>query len=90
VVAPISEETFFRGFIFGGFRQRLSFPLAALLSGAIFGLFHYTGSGSLTVIPQLAFLGIVFAWVYEETGSIYPTIALHMINNAFAFLVLTS
>jgi uncharacterized protein len=90
VAAPISEEIFFRGFIFGGFRRRLSFPVAAVLSAAIFGLFHYTGSGSEAVIPQLAFLGLALAWVYEETGSIYPTIALHMLNNAFAFAILTS
>jgi CAAX protease family protein len=90
VAAPISEEIFFRGFIFGGFRSRLSFPVAALLSAGIFGLFHYTGSGSETVLPQLAVLGFAFAWVYEETGSIYPTIALHMLNNAFAFAILTS
>ena len=90
VAAPISEEIFFRGFIFGGFRRRVSFPVAAILSAAIFGVFHYTGSGSEAVIPQLAFLGLAFAWVYEETGSIYPTIALHMLNNAFAFVVLTS
>jgi membrane protease YdiL (CAAX protease family) len=88
--APISEEIFFRGFIFGGFRRRLSFPIAAILSAAIFGLFHYTGSGSFTVVPQLAFLGFALCWVYEETGSIYPTMALHMLNNAFAFAVLTS
>jgi uncharacterized protein len=90
VAAPISEEIFFRGFIFGGFRRRLSFPVAAVLSAAIFGLFHYTGGGSEAVIPQLAFLGLALAWVYEETGSIYPTIALHMLNNAFAFAILTS
>jgi hypothetical protein len=90
VAAPVSEEIFFRGFIFGGFRRRLSFPVAAVLSAAIFGLFHYTGSGSEAVIPQLAFLGLALAWVYEETGSIYPTIALHMLNNAFAFAILTS
>jgi hypothetical protein len=88
--APISEEIFFRGFIYGGFRRRLSFPAAALLSALIFGLFHYTGSGSLAVVPQLAVLGFAFCWVYEETGSIYPTISLHMLNNAFAFAVLAS
>lgn len=90
VVAPLSEETFFRGFLFGGFRRRLSFPVAALISGAIFGLFHYTGAGSLAVVPQLAFLGFALCWVYEETGSIYPTIAIHMLNNTLAFIVLTS
>ena len=90
VAAPVSEEVFFRGFLFGGFRNRLSFPIAALISGAIFGLFHYTGAGSIAVVPQLAFLGCALCWVYEETGSIYPTIALHMLNNTLAFIVLTS
>jgi uncharacterized protein len=90
VAAPISEETFFRGFIFGGLRHRFSFPAAGLGSAAIFGLFHYTGAGSFGVLPQLAFLGFALAWVYEETGSIYPTMAIHAFNNALAFALLTS
>jgi membrane protease YdiL (CAAX protease family) len=88
--APISEEIFFRGFIFGGLRRRLSFAGAALISAAIFGVFHYTGAGSLGVVPQLAFLGFALAWVYERTGSIYPTMAIHVTNNLLAFIVLTS
>ncbi len=90
VAAPFSEEVFFRGFIFGGLRHRLSFPVAGLISAAIFGLFHYTGPGSLGVVPQLAFLGFALSWVYEETGSIYPTMAIHALNNALAFALLTS
>ena len=90
VAAPISEEIFFRGFIFGGLRHRLSFPVAAVLSGAIFGLFHFTGADSFGVVPQLALFGFALAWLYEETGSIYPTIAVHAVNNALAFAILTS
>jgi CAAX protease family protein len=90
VAAPFSEEIFFRGFIFGGFRRRLPFPVAAVISAAIFGLFHYTGPGSIGVVPQLAFLGFALAWLYEETDSIYPTIAVHAVNNALAFAILTS
>jgi CAAX protease family protein len=90
IAAPISEEVFFRGFIFGGLRHRLSFPAAGLISAAIFGLFHYTGAGSVGVVPQLAFLGFALSWVYEETGSIYPTMAIHALNNALAFALLTS
>jgi len=88
--APFSEEVFFRGFIFGGLRSRLPFPIAGLISACIFGAFHYTGTGSLAVLPQLAILGLVLAWVYEETGSIYPTMAIHAFNNALAFAILTS
>jgi membrane protease YdiL (CAAX protease family) len=90
VAAPFSEEVFFRGFIFGGLRRRLSFPVAAVLSGVIFGIFHFTGPDSVGVVPQLAFLGFALAWLYEETGSIYPTIAVHAVNNALAFAILTS
>jgi membrane protease YdiL (CAAX protease family) len=90
VVAPPSEEIFFRGFIFGGLRRRFRFLGAALIAAAIFGAFHYTGSGSLAVVPQLAFLGFALAWVYEETGSIYPAIGIHVVNNLLAFIVLTA
>jgi uncharacterized protein len=88
--APIAEEIFFRGFLFGGLRRSLPFIGAALVSAAIFGAFHYTGPHSLTVLPQLAALGVVLAWVYERSGSIYPTIAIHVLNNGLAFVVLTS
>jgi membrane protease YdiL (CAAX protease family) len=88
--APVSEEVFFRGFLFGGLRRRLPFVAAAVVSAAVFGAFHYTGSGSLTVLPQLAALGLVQAWIYERSGSIVPTIALHMLNNALAFALITS
>ena len=90
LAAPMAEEIFFRGFVFGGLRQRLPFAAAGVISAVIFGAFHYTGSGSLTVLPQLAVLGLALAWVYERTDSIFPTIAIHVINNALAFAILTS
>ena len=90
IAAPFSEEIFFRGFIFGGLRNRLSFPVAAVFSGVIFGLFHYTGPDSIAVVPQLALFGFALAWLYEETGSIYPPMAVHAVNNALAFAILTS
>lgn len=89
IVAPIAEETFFRGFLFGGLRSGMRFVWAALISATIFGAFHYTGPGSLAVLPQLGALGLTQAWLYERSGSIYPTIAVHMLNNAIAFTLLT-
>lgn len=89
LAAPISEEIFFRGFLFGGLRRRLPFAIAAVISAAIFGAFHYTGPGSLAVVPQLAMLGLTQAWLYERSGSIYPTIGVHIINNTLAFVLLT-
>ncbi len=90
IVAPFAEEIFFRGFIFGGLRRRFSFLTAAVLSGLIFGLFHFTGLSSIGVVPQLALFGFALAWLYEKTGSIYPSIAVHAVNNALAFVILAS
>ncbi len=90
IAAPFAEEIFFRGFIFGGLRRRFSFLAAAVLSGLIFGLFHFTGLSSIGVVPQLALLGFALAWLYEKTGSIYPSIAVHAVNNALAFAILAS
>jgi CAAX protease family protein len=84
-IAPLAEEAFFRGFMFAGLRRRWPFLPAALLTGAIFGLFHFTGSDSAGVVPQLAALGLILAWLYQRTGSLWPCVLVHMVNNAIAF-----
>jgi uncharacterized protein len=87
VVAPVAEEFFFRGFFYKALRGRFPVIIAALMDGALFGLIHFDPSASspLAVIPPLAVLGFVFCLVYEQTGSIFPTIALHSLNNTIAY-----
>lgn len=89
VLAPIVEELFFRGFVFRALRGRLSFPVAALIDGAVFGAVHYTGSETLSILPVFVLLGIIFCWTVERTGSLYPAIAMHAFNNALAYGALT-
>ena len=89
-VAPVTEELFFRGFMFGGMRRQLPFAAAAAIPSAIWGLFHFTGAGTWGVVLQLAVFGLVLSWLYERTGSIWPCIAVHAFNNALAFAILTS
>jgi membrane protease YdiL (CAAX protease family) len=84
VAAPISEETCFRGMLFGGLRTRLPRLAAALLSGLVFGALHATTGFS--AVPPLILFGFVLALLYERTGSIVPGIMLHMLNNAVALL----
>jgi uncharacterized protein len=90
VAAPFSEEIFFRGFMYGGLRRRLPVWAAALIAGAIFGLLHYTGPDSIGVVPQLAALGVILAWLYEQTGSLWPSIILHVVNNSIALTYVTT
>jgi membrane protease YdiL (CAAX protease family)/uncharacterized RDD family membrane protein YckC len=85
VLAPISEELFFRGFLFAGLRQRLSLWPAVVISGLLFGLVH-APSGITTVIP-LAMLGMLLAWFYAWNGSLWPCVFMHMVNNGLALAV---
>jgi membrane protease YdiL (CAAX protease family) len=88
--APLSEEIFFRGFMYAGLRRRLPIWAAALISGAVFGLLHYTDPDSIGVVPQLAVLGVLLAWLYERTGSLWPPILLHVVNNGIALAIVSS
>ena len=85
VVAPVCEELFFRGILFRVLRQRMALWPAAVIDGVLFGFVHVQGSGSLVIVPILAALGVMFCYVYERTGSIFPTIALHALNNTIAY-----
>jgi membrane protease YdiL (CAAX protease family) len=86
VVAPVAEEVFFRGFFYGALRSRFTVPAAALIGGGLFGVIHwdFTGEG-LEILPPLTVLGVIFCLVYERTGSLFPVIGLHALNNAVAY-----
>jgi membrane protease YdiL (CAAX protease family)/uncharacterized RDD family membrane protein YckC len=86
-LAPFAEELFFRGFFFSGLRSRLSFLPAALVAGLVFGAVH-AATGITTVIP-LAALGFGLCWLYEKTGSLWPCVILHAINNGLALALIS-
>jgi uncharacterized protein len=88
--APLSEEIFFRGFMFAGLRRRMPLWPAAAIAAIIFGALHYTGPDSIGVVPQLVVFGLLLAWLYEYTGSLWPPIFVHVLNNSIAFVVVTT
>jgi membrane protease YdiL (CAAX protease family) len=83
VIAPLGEELFFRGFFFGALRNWRGPGLAAVIAGSVFGMIH-AGSSPVGYLVPLAIFGIGLCLLYEWTGSLYPTIALHALNNSFA------
>lgn len=85
VLAPVAEELFFRGFFYGSLRGHLGAVGAAVASSAVFALVHFTSAQTLSLLPLLGVLGLLFCFLYERTGSLYPGIALHAINNAVAY-----
>jgi membrane protease YdiL (CAAX protease family) len=85
ILAPISEELFFRGLIYNWCRQRWGIWVSALLSSAWFALGHID---SLGVAVSSFLMGVVIAWVYERTKSLWLAIAIHIITNSVAVLLL--
>jgi membrane protease YdiL (CAAX protease family) len=84
VIAPICEEMLFRGFIFTSLRNWKGPWPAAVLTALIFGAVHATSAPAVDLLP-LAGLGFVLCLLYRATGSLYPCIALHALNNSIAF-----
>jgi uncharacterized protein len=83
VAAPIAEEFLFRGFFFTALRSSMSVLPAALVTGIIFGGIHIFSSPVQFIVPLMAF-GVGLCLLYNATGSLYPCIALHALNNAIA------
>ena len=87
VVAPLSEELFFRGFMFSGLRRSISLWPAAVVSAAVWGSLHL-GGGNVGVAIQLSVFGVILAWLYERSGTLWAPIIAHTINNSIAFTLL--
>ncbi|MEA2241374.1 MAG: protease family protein [Solirubrobacteraceae bacterium] len=83
VVAPLGEELFFRGFFFGALRNWRGVWVAALGTGIVFGGIH-AGSAPVGFLVPLGFFGFGLCLLYHYSGSLYPCIALHALNNAIA------
>jgi len=83
LVAPFIEEMFFRGFVFAGLARRWGLWAAAIVSGVIFSAAHM----SVDTFLPLGVFGVILALLYSATGSIYPGIVMHSLNNTLGLLV---
>ncbi len=83
LAAPLAEETFFRGFLFPGLRNRFGTLRAALASSFLFAALHFN-IGS--IVPFTA-IGLLLTWAYVVSGSIWMAIGAHFAFNAISFIV---
>jgi hypothetical protein len=83
LLAPVAEEIFFRGFLYAGLENRLGPVRAAWVSAGLFALAHFTP----LAMPPVFLMGLVFAYLFRRYRSIWPSIVLHVANNALAFTV---
>ncbi|CAN4124462.1 unnamed protein product [Withania somnifera] len=85
VLAPILEETVFRGFFMVSLTKWLPTPLAAIISGAVFALAHLTPGQ----FPQLFVLGTALGFSYAQTRNLLTPITIHAFWNSGVILLLT-
>ena len=92
VLMPIVEEMIFRGFLFGTVR-RCSRGLAYVLSAGLFALysvwqfvFSYgtVDLRYLLLFAQYVPMSLALCWSYDNGGSVWTPVALHMVLNAAA------
>lgn len=83
ILAPIVEEIVFRGLCYRYARKGFRPIVAALISGVVFGIAH----GNAISFVYTTLLGVVLAYAYEKSGSIIPSILIHIGFNAGSYLV---
>jgi len=84
VLAPLVEETVFRGVLYQWLRKSLPVWAAAGLSAAIFAAAHAIP----TIFPWLFVTGLALALVFEYCGTLYCSMLLHAIINGVNVAVL--
>lgn len=81
--APVAEEIFFRGYLFGQFKRAGYVGFGLLFSSVLFGVVHFSDFYN---IPAICVFGVVLAWLYHRTGSLLTPITAHVVNNALLIL----
>ncbi len=77
VLAPLSEEIFYRGMIYPVFRKYLGPTWGVILAGLVFGLAHW----DLWRTIPLALGGMGLCYIYEKSGSIWVSVVAHGVWN---------
>ncbi len=84
VVAPVAEEVLFRGYLFGKLRAYAPIWLTVVIVSVLFALVHFQWNVAIDVFA----LSIVLCLVRIFSGSLWPSIFLHMLKNGLAFYLL--
>lgn len=82
VFGPIIEEIFFRGVMYNAVKKKIGVFRAILVTSLLFSFLHtHAMTYFLVGFIPIAILGALLAYLYEKTGSLIPSITLHILNN---------
>jgi len=77
VIAPVTEEIFFRGLVYPYLQKKMGAVKGIIVNGLVFGLAHF----SLWVFIPTFLGGIVLGWIYRRTRSLYSAMLAHGVWN---------
>lgn len=79
----VCEEMLFRGLFFHSLKARYRPLSAVLVTAVLFGLYHM----SLVKFIPTGLMGLMFGLVVWRTGSIFPAMLMHFLNNACSIFI---
>jgi membrane protease YdiL (CAAX protease family) len=89
ILAPLIEETLFRGFLQTYIRKHLGSKQAIVITSVCFSLFHYASGqdlGNISIIGSLFILSLFLGFLYEKKGSILAPMTLHASFNTVSVI----
>jgi uncharacterized protein len=83
LIAPLAEETIFRGYLYPMFARWFGVLPSIVVTGVLFGLMHGPQlGGAKSLIAVMSFVGIVFTLVRARTGSVFASYLMHLGYNS--------
>jgi uncharacterized protein len=82
LIAPVVEETFFRGFLYPVAARSFGVPAGIIVTGTLFGLLHASQlSGGPWLIFLIVVVGIVFTWIRVKADTVLASFIVHTAYN---------
>jgi membrane protease YdiL (CAAX protease family) len=82
VLAPVVEETLFRGFLYPVAARSFGVPIGILITGTLFGLLHGSQLGfNLGLIGLMIFVGSILTWIRYKTDTVLASFIVHTAYN---------
>jgi membrane protease YdiL (CAAX protease family) len=86
LLAPLFEETIFRGYIYPVVARSFGVTAGIIATGTLFGLLHAEQLwGGWGQIGLLVIVGIIFTWARAVTKTVVASYLLHLSYNSFLF-----
>ena len=83
LIAPLVEETLFRGYLYPMFARSFGVWPGIILTGVLFGFMHGAQLGwTWSLVSVLIMVGIIFTFVRARTGSVFASFLMHLGYNS--------